>query len=478
MISRKYLIFFFCLLFTSFLYSQNNSENPNFIFILADDQGWNGTSVEMLNGLKESKSDFYETPEIEKIAKEGMKFSYAYASAPVCAPSRYSIQFGKTPARLQMIRVGMNTEHINHGSELTIPKQLKKINPSYNTAHFGKWGMDSNPKTLGYNESDGATKNKDGVFNWNSNKLQWSNNIDDDPKKIFSVTERSINFIEKNNKNKTPFFLQISHYAIHSDILARKKTFQKFKNKKPGEIHNNIGLAAMTFDLDESVGLILDKIEELGLKENTFIIYSSDNGSVPIIVPKKYYEKSYNYPLKRGKWDATEGGVRVPFIMSGPNIKSNIYSNTPISFSDLLPTIIDLAGEKKLSDKSLDGGSFKKILLQQSNRVKRNIEGIIFHVPYKNKIALERAHSAIIIDSFKLIKYHDNGELNLFDVKNDLSETLDLSKILLKGKLINTKIKRRLEKLLDDYLTNVQAPKWKPGITWKENPLRIINSYH
>ena len=468
----RYLLLITLILLFQNSNSQNHTEAPNFIFILADDQGWNGTSVNMIDENNLSKSDFYETPNIERIAAQGIIFSNAYASAPVCAPSRYSIQFGKTPARLQMIRVGMNTEHINHSSELTIPKQLKKINPRYNTAHFGKWGMDSNPKTLGYNESDGATKNKDGVFNWNSNKLQWSNNIDDDPKKIFSVTERSINFIEKNNKNKTPFFLQISHYAIHSDILARKKTFQKFKNKKTGEIHNNIGLAAMTFDLDESVGLILDKIEELGLKENTFIIYSSDNGSVPIIVPKKYYEKSYNYPLKRGKWDATEGGVRVPFIMSGPNIKSNIYSNTPISFSDLLPTIIDLAGGKKLSDKSLDGGSFKKILQQQSKRVKRNIEGIIFHVPYENKIALERAHSAILIDSIKLIKFYDNLEIRLFDIKNDISENYDLSKNSLK------KLAKHIEKKLDNYLRNVNAPKWKKGITWKEKSLKTINSYH
>ena len=151
---------FFCLN----LFSQNSSENPNFIFILADDQGWNGTSVEMISGLKESKSDFYETPNIEKLANQGIKFSYAYSGAPVCAPSRYSIQFGQTPARLKMIRVGMNTEHINHNSDFTIPKQLKKINPNYITAHFGKWGMDSNPKVLGYDVSDGPTKNKDGVF--------------------------------------------------------------------------------------------------------------------------------------------------------------------------------------------------------------------------------------------------------------------------------------------------------------------------
>ena len=191
-----------------------------------------------------------------------------------------------------------------------------------------------------------------------------------------------------------------------------------------------------------------------------------------------YYKQSYNFPLQRGKWDATEGGIRVPFIVKGPGIDKKRYSDIPISFSDLLPTIIDIAGNKKLKNSELDGGSFKGLLNNETNSVNRNIKGLIFHVPYENKIALERAHSAIIIDSFKLIKYHDNGEVNLYDIKNDLSETLDLSKILLKGKLINKKITRRLEKLLDDYLTNVQAPKWKPGISWKENPLRIINSYH
>ena len=319
-ILRKYLIFFFCLLFVNFVNSQNNSENPNFIFILADDQGWNGTSVEMLNGLKESKSDFYETPAIEKIAKKGMKFSYAYASAPVCAPSRYSIQMGKTPAKLQMIRVGMNTEHINHETNYTIPKQLKKINSNYKTAHFGKWGMDSNPKTFGYDESDGATKNKDGVFNWDSNELQWSNTIDKDPKKIFSITKRAINFIENSYKEKSPFYLQISHYAIHSDLVMREMTFEKYRNKKPGEIHNNIGLAAMTQDLDTSIGLVLSKLVELGIENNTYIIYSSDNGSVPVIIPRKNYKKSFNHPLQRGKWDAMEGGIRVPFIISGPGI--------------------------------------------------------------------------------------------------------------------------------------------------------------
>ena len=474
---HKALLFLILFLLAQISQAQNVAESPNFIFILADDQGWNGTSVRMIENNDLSKSDFYETPNIERIANKGIVFSNAYASAPVCAPSRYSIQFGQTPARLKMIRVGMNTEHINHREKISIPKELKKINSNYKTAHFGKWGMDSTPEAVGYDVSDGATKNVDGVFNYNSNKLQWSNNEADDPKKIFSITQRAINFIEENNKKNKPFFLQISHYAIHSDILARGTSYKKFNSKKTGKIHDNLGLAAMTFDLDESIGLILDKLEELNL-ENTYLIYSSDNGSVPIITPRKYYNESYNYPLSRGKWDATEGGIRVPFIVMGPGIKKTRYSETPISFSDLLPTIIEIAGNKRLKNNELDGGSFKDILNQQNKTVKRKTEGIVFHVPYENKIALERAHSAIIIDSLKLIKYHDNNEINLFDVKNDLSESIDLSKVFINEKPIKTKTAIRFEKLLDEYLSEVKAPKWQPGITWKENSLKTINSFH
>ena len=468
----KQILFLIFLLFHQLTHLQTNSTHPNFILILADDQGWNGTSVKMINNNDLSMSDFYETPNIERIAEKGVIFSNAYASAPVCAPSRYSIQFGQTPARLKMIRVGMNTDHIDH-NKLSIPKQLKKINSGYRSAHFGKWGMDSTPENVGYDKSDGPTKNKDGVFNYNSNKLQWSNNESSDPKKIYSITKRAINFIEENKQSSTPFFLQISHYAIHSDIVARKETYQKFKNKNPGEIHNNLGLAAMTFDLDESVGMILDKLEELNLTENTYLFYTSDNGSVPIITPRKHYNQSYNFPLQRGKWDAMEGGIRVPFIVMGPGINEKKYSDTPISFSDLLPTIIDISGNKIFKRKNLDGGSFKGIIHDKNNSIKRKTKGLIFHVPYENKIALERAHSAIIVDNCKLIKFYDNNETYLYDIKNDVSESFDLSKIH-----VNEKLTKKLEKLLDKYLEKVKAPKWQPGITWKENSLEIINSFH
>ncbi len=472
MISIRNLISLLCLLIIKISISQGQNESPNFIFILVDDQGWNGTSVEMMNGLKMSKSDFYETPNIEKLAKEGIKFSYAYSSAPVCAPSRYSIQFGQTPARLKMIRVGMDTKHINHNTDFTIPKLLKKINHNYQTAHFGKWGMDSNPKTFGYDISDGPTKNINGGFNYNSKKLQWGNNFDEDPKKIFSTTEKAINFINKSFENKKPFYIQISHYAIHSDLIMREETFQKYSKKKPGAIHNNLGLASMTEDLDTSIGYIIDKIKELGIEKNTYLIYSSDNGSVQNILPRKNYKNGFNYPLSRGKWDANEGGIRVPFIIKGPKIKESSQSQIPISFSDLLPTIVDLAGgNNDLNQKNLDGGSFKDILFNKSKKIKRNFDGIIFHVPYENKIALERAHSAIIVDTMKLIKFYDNDETKLFNLKNDMRENNNLA-------LKRKKIVQKLESKLNNYLKNVKAPKWKPGITWRQKSLDNINSYH
>ena len=425
----------------------------------------------MMDNQPLSKSDYHQTPNLEILASNGMRFSSAYASAPVCSPSRYSIQFGQTPARLQMIRVGMNTNHIDHNSSNTLIKQIKKTNSSYKAAHFGKWGMDSDPITLGYDQSDGPTKNKDGFFDYDSRELQWGNNISEDPKKIFSITEKAIDFIDENAQKNTPFYLQLSHYAIHSNLMMTKKSYEKYSNKQKGKIHDNIGLAAMTEDLDHSVGLIMEKLKELGIENNTYIIYSSDNGSVPIIVPRRYYEQSYNYPLSRGKWDAMEGGIRVPMIISGPNIEPNSFSDTNISFSDLLPTIIDIISSKKIKDKSLDGGSFKKILFGKSKTIKRYTKGLIFHVPYENGIALKRAHSAIIQDNYKLVKFYDNNEIKLFDLNVDIFEKNDLSQK--KGK-----IAKRMEASLMDYLSVVKAPKWQTGITWKQKTLKKINSFH
>ena len=447
---------------------ETNPTSPNFILILADDQGWNGTSVKMMHNEPGSKSYYFETPNLELLAKRGIRFSDAYASAPVCAPSRYSIQFGKTPARLSLIRVGMNTNHIDHEGFTSIPKALKKINSQYRTAHFGKWGMGSNPSVLGYDVSDGPTKNKDG--NFNNNKSQWENVFKKDPKNIFSLTERAIEFIVSSKAEKKPFYLQISHYAVHTNIESKEKSYAQLKEKPKGAQQKDPGFAAMTFDLDDGLGILLKKIKELGIEDNTYIIYMSDNGSVPNIPGARKYEKSYNYPLSRGKWDAFEGGVRVPLIIAGPGIKNGSESATPVSGTALLPTLIDLAGNKTITLNEIDGGSFASILLNKNNeQIKRAVDGIFFHVPYKNGIALKRPHSAVRKGDYKLIKFQDDKSILLFNLVKDKMEQLNLA-------AQKPEKAKELEKILDNYLIEVHAPKWQDGITWKNTPLKEINS--
>ena len=289
---------------------------------------------------------------------------------------------------------------------------------------------------------------------------------------IFSLTNKAIEFIASCKKDKQPFYLQISHYAVHSNIESKEKSYALL-NEKPKGIHQkDLGFAAMTYDLDESLGILLKNIKELGIEDNTYVIYMSDNGSVPNIPGAKKYEKSYNYPLSRGKWDAFEGGIRVPLIIAGPGIKNGSESDMPISGSDLLPTIVDLAGNKTIKLKEIDGGSFASILLNKNNdKINRPVDGIFFHVPYKNGIALKRPHSAIRKGDYKLIKFQDDKSILLFNLEKDIMENLDLST----QKVDKAK---ELEELLDNYFIEVNAPKWQDGITWKNTPLKEINSSH
>ena len=155
--------------------------------------------------------------------------------------------------------------------------------------------------------------------------------------------------MEENVKSQTPFYLQISHYAVHTSLQSQEKSYLKNENKAKGDRQSNSGFAAMTEDLDKGLNQIMKKLKELEIENNTYVIYiyiyMSDNGAVPIIPAAKKYTKSYNYALSRGKWDAMEGELRVPLILTGPDRKGNAESSVPVSGSDILPTIIDLASE-------------------------------------------------------------------------------------------------------------------------------------
>ena len=249
--------------------SKSNGQKPNFIFILTDDQGWSATSVQMHPLYPESKSDYFETPNLERLAKQGMRFTDGYAPAPICTPTRRSIQFGQTPARQRGTQFKSD---FNPVGKLSIPLMLKSIDPKYVCAHFGKWGAKMGAPSLeavGYDESDGLTTNKTGGREF-SQAEKWDKcEITDDPKLIFSITDRSIDFMQRQAKADRPFYLQISHYAVHVDMRGRAETVAKYQAK--GKSDAMAYYAAMTEDLDTGVGKILEKVEELGIGENTYV---------------------------------------------------------------------------------------------------------------------------------------------------------------------------------------------------------------
>lgn len=450
--------------------SQESFEAPNFLVVLVDDQGWNGTSVEMVPGDLQSRSDYHETPNLERLASEGMRFSDAYSAAPVCAPSRYGIQFAKTPARLSLIRVGMNSDHIDHEQGWTVPRALKAVEPSYVAGHFGKWGMGATPETFGYDVSDGPTQNREGGFV--NNRTQWDPVVKEDPKRIGELTEKAVAFMREQVKADRPFYLQVSHWAVHANLEATEGRLAKYEAKPRGAQQVNPGFAAMSEDLDAGLGLLLDELDTLGIAGNTYVVYMSDNGCVPNIPGAKKYERSYNHPLQRGKWDALEGGIRVPLLVRGPDVVAGSHTSVPVCGVDLLPTFLGLTGAENVPVlDSIDGGSFAAVLIAQASTVDRPVDGLFFHVPYRNGIALKRPHSAVRQGDFKLVFFQDDGETHLYNVAEDRGEQVDLSTVMpVKTDSLRT--------VLLDYLSEVQAPRWQEGITWKTKPLGEINSHH
>ncbi len=412
---------------------------PNIILILTDDQGWTDTSVQMMADRPDSKSDFYQTPNLERLAREGMRFSSGYISAPQCSPTRVSIQFGKTPARLKQTH-----NHDLIGSdcrdEISTAQMIKAWNPNYGTAHFGKWMLRPPrvPEDMGYDESDGDTGNGDGSTDTvDGKKVPLP---DDDPKRIFSTTRKANDFMEKKVKMGQPFFMQISHYALHVKHMCLKKTYEKYEKILAQEHLNDsawITYASMIEDLDTGLGLLLDKVDELGIADNTYIIYTSDNGGA----------FRGNEPLKGCKRTLWEGGIRVPMVMRGPGIKPGSFCDVPVVGWDFLPTISDLIGNKKPLPDGIDGGSLRPLFEKGSDgKVKRGTEPLIFHFIAPGSTPV----SAIRLDDYKLIKNLDTNEMRLFNLSEDIEERKDISSSM-------PQKAKELHKKLMNYLETVDA---------------------
>lgn len=432
-----------------------SAKRPNFLFIFGEGQGWTSTSVQMDDTLPASKGDIVRTPNLEKIATQGMRFASAYAPSPRCTPSRASVFTGKSPAQLHMTFVNeggragkgetVSTRIIPPSpvmempaSEVMIGGLLKRA--GYATAHFGKWHVGRvSPKEHGYDETDGANNNG------GPENVETPN-----PKQAFAITRLGMDFMERQLKAGKPFYLQVCHYAGRGPTGALKETLESVTQRAErgagrGNEKGLVDIAVME-DMDTTVGMLLAKLKELGIAGNTYVIYTPDHGT-----PGK------NTPLTGGKGGVWDGGIRVPLVIAGPGIAPNVCSHVRVSGTDLFPTIAELAGVRELP-RGIEGGSLVPLLTGGGKGlVKRPREEFVVHFPHYDKDA-DGPASAILLGNYKLMRIYETGERRLFDLSKDISERNDLAKQL------PQKV-AELDQRLTDYLTamNAQMPTLNPN---------------
>lgn len=286
----------------------------------------------------------------------------------------------------------------------TIAELLKSV--GYATAHFGKWHVGrTDPRVHGFDESDGPTSNSGP-----------ENSSSPNPKQAYGMTERGIAFMRRQVQANKPFYVQLSHYGGRSQADAKPETFEKALRLGLGRDERNLGAAAVVLDMDITIGMLLDALDELGIANNTYLIYTADHGT-----------PGRNGPLQGGKGGLWDGGIRIPLFVRGPLVKAGSHSSVLVTGADLVPTVADLAGVSvKLSD-DVEGGSLRQLLVNPvSGEVARPREEIVFHFPHYDKDPLGPV-SAIIVDNFKLIRTYEDDRHLLFDLSQDIGERNDLS---------------------------------------------------
>ncbi|MCA9121630.1 MAG: sulfatase [Planctomycetaceae bacterium] len=424
--------------------ADSRDTRPNIVFILIDDMPWYGTSVRMDRDNPASAMAYIEMPNVEKLAKQGMTFRNARAAAGMCAPSRCSIQTGMMTARHLYsgnggfgAKTDGTVEYLSRGKDATMPLLCPESQGNirhmsvgevlktsgYATAHFGKWHLyGGGPEKHGYDESDGETDNK--TFRSIDPATGEKTKVSEDPKFMFSITQRSMDFIERQAMAGKPFFLQLSHYANHGQYQARKATLEKYENNPvfqkitvKREQANSQLSGAMTEDLDTAIGQVLAKLDELGIANNTYVIFTSDNG-----------HRDWNEgqePLRGGKWWIWDGGLRVPLIVRGPGVQHGSHSEVNVVGYDWLPTIADLAGAAAHVPNDVDGVSLKPILLGQPVPESFVNRAIYFHYPHYR---VSPPSSAIIEGDRKLLHFYEwpNGDF-YYDLKADLGEQTNIA---------------------------------------------------
>jgi len=455
------------------LVGETAAQKPNFVFFLIDDLGWRDLGC--------FGSSFYETPNIDDLARKGVRFSNAYAACPVCSPTRASIMTGKYPARLKLTNYLVGRRWPKDSpiappkwryemplEEVTLAEALKET--GYKTCFVGKWHLGEEPY---YPEHQGFDVNVGGTNSGLPRSHfypKWGDNPPIEGKDgeylADKLTDESLKFLEANSEK--PFLLYLSHYGVHTPLEGKEELVAKYAAKvknmpvdgpkflPQGEVNARIVqdhavYAAMVESIDESVGRVLAKVDELGLTGNTIVIFMSDNGGLSTAEGSP----TSNVPLRGGKGLLYEGGIREPMIINWPGVtKPGSICNELVTSTDFYPTMLEMAGLGLRPKQHIDGVSLCSVL-----RGKRGLKrkAIYWHYPhYSNQGG--RPGGAVRCGNYKLIERYEDDSIELYNLKEDIGERRELSAAMpAKAK----ELRKMLHKWRDDVDANMPKRKAK-----------------
>lgn len=398
------------------------TDQPNVLFILADDQGQ--------HQISRYGDSFYETPNVDRLADEGMLFTNAYAACPVCSPTRASLMTGKYPARLHLTDFIPGRSVLQEKwkepqwqkslrlEEVTIAEVLKKA--GYATGHFGKWHLNKDKQYQRGRPGDPGSQGFDEVLT--THKPKTGDDPTQDPHHVEEITDRAIEFMQ--NHQEGPFFCYVTHNSIHWAIMEREALINKYKAKGGvEESHHDPTVGAMVETLDRSVGRLLEALSSLGISDRTLVIYFSDNGCM--------WGPEALKPLRGRKGQLYEGGIRVPMVVRWPGVvKAKTTSDEVVSSVDFYLTLAAAAGAS-VTTKEVDGINLMPALRGEGGLDR---EAIYWHYPHYHSSGMAPG-GAIREGRFKLIEWYDqnpeaaepSGPLSLYDLEADAGEQRDLS---------------------------------------------------
>ena len=420
--------------------TQASAEKLNFVFILVDDWGVADAGVQ--------GSDFFETPNIDRLAREGMRFTQAYAAAAICSPTRATILTGKSPARMDMtiwhegaVRGGPKNKRLLEAkaqsnlplAEVTLAELFKKQN--YFTAHIGKWHLGkaaSYPETQGYDVNIGGTFwGAPSTFHW-PYRGPWGKN---DPELRYvpvglgklgdyltdQLTDHALRIITQ--QKDRPFFLSLWFHTVHTPIEGKSALVKRFEKKPAGKIHSHAEYAAMLASLDENIGRVLHQLDDLKLADRTVVILTSDNGGVDFPSAKSGNRPpTRNAPFRSGKGTLYEGGLRVPLIIRWPGrTKPGTECANQVTSQDFFPTLADALGQTDAPRH--DGVSLLPLL--KNPKAPLNREALFWHYPHYYPRMTPA--SAIRAGDWKLIHYYEDDRMELFNLRDDPGEAKNLT---------------------------------------------------